>query len=302
MAEAHYDNLNELLEGLESKSVAEIAHLMKQYSGAFDYQGFDPVHVMNLIHTTCATLKFSERKMIVIAIGTLVNRGTKVAKIRGKSLDEYKSALDNLMRLLTKKTGTNLDKNDITLPRIAACYPELTARYVCKLQKPILPGYEGIHPLLTSHCFAAVCPSSADYLEHAKINVLWNIEFDRLVRPKDPTPPTKTIMFWKAAHASVIMNDDDRKKLMSELNLSPPSSEWRNANQGKLAAIPSVEMAAPVKTPSVIGPAFAVSSAASVSSASSVSSSPLSPTPRAQSIISHGSQQSYSQQQHGKRR
>jgi hypothetical protein len=258
---SEYNSVEALLEAIGDQSLDQIASLMKLYSSSFEYQGFNPRYIIGLISERCRRYSLNEKKMVVLAIGTLISRGTKVAKIKNKSLEEYKASLERLSRILTTKTGQSLTKDDITLPRIAACYPELTARFVVKLDKNIIPGFESLNPLLRSHCFAAVCPSDSSYMEHAKANVLWNIEFDRMVRPRDPTPATKTALYWKAAHASIIMSNEDRKKLMTELGISPPSDDFKKAKQSALSNLPVIEFAAPVMSNSIVGSAFSPPSA-----------------------------------------
>lgn len=230
--------------GLTANDIAQTAF---EYREVFVYQGFDPENMAKVLVKACKNNLAAVKSNIIIAVVTLVERGTKLKRIADKSNVSYQRRLNVLKAILTTNTNKKLTRNDITIQRIAAIVPEFTAYVVDKFNRQILPGFDNVPPIVRSMFLAPILPSHGDYVTVAKVNMLYHRDFEALVRPKNPTSQEVLATYWTASHGSKLLCENSRKALCDKLGVTPTCCDgFAQLNMARLNAINCPRFAPPV--------------------------------------------------------
>lgn len=201
-------------------SDAEVkAARMLHYSDFFQYDGFDPYIIKEKFRILCEARRHNFDEMMGIAAMLIVIRGTKMSKIKDKSSPQLKEKLLQLDSMLSTKRDKALTKEDITLPRLAACMPDLIAHLVTKVAKCPIADYESVHPLIRSLHLAPVLPSGPQWDNVALVNMSYIVQFENLTGQRVNNEQRK--QFWRASHGSRLMTQNARTALMAKLGINP---------------------------------------------------------------------------------
>lgn len=100
---------------------AEILSSLLLSIDKMEYQGFDPLLLLNHMKekSTQAGSDFKKDVMTMAVIGTM--RGSQVMKIKNKSTKELIAVLDNMVKIYGLTSGTPKTNTTVTLIRVAAC-------------------------------------------------------------------------------------------------------------------------------------------------------------------------------------
>jgi len=210
-AETRIAALNRLIDELSEEDILSAVKL-------FEYTGFDPIEMRKKV------AKEGTASAIFFCLATVSQRGTNASKMKNKTTPEgvkkFEQAVKDLSIDTTAK-GSNIGPDVVTLGRLAACFPEVTARIFKKYGNSNKFGYSGD---LAHYLMFPQAPSIMDKESDYKMWKEWNEKFTKVINPpkkkkkeskdEDESPVTD---FGEIIYNSKLFNSDDRKRIMDKL-------------------------------------------------------------------------------------
>lgn len=190
----------------------------------FSYSGFSPLVVRTILKS-----KEENPSTFIKDMGTLIMvfllRGSKISKMLRKMPEKGASIVQDLVtKYGVSDTGVEMTSKTVTLPRLAACFPESTAKALFNTRTPITypPGVDPNFPrALMNPGMAAIIPSNFGDLTTALLDahMEYCILFDAMINPNKRTPGDKLKQFQQSTFRSTALNDEQRATLCEDLEL-----------------------------------------------------------------------------------
>lgn len=194
--------LGELLEGLQ----------------AYEYQGFDPLVVMNEIRSKASKNQRDLKKDLMALVSCGIVRGTKLEKAMKKCSPKVQVNLSTLMIIYGIKDSAPTSRTDITMARILALCPHLVARVI----KGAKGHYFAATPLpdpLRTLCFpgaGALIPKGPEWAPILAHWRTWCAMFSKVIGAKS----TAGVDYQTIVHNSPLIPDQVRVRTMESLGIT----------------------------------------------------------------------------------
>nr|BDX23333.1 nucleocapsid protein [Dabieshan tick virus]BDX23338.1 nucleocapsid protein [Dabieshan tick virus] len=214
-------------------AMAELARL-------FRFQGMDPARIIQRVHALGTEAGRIWTKDVAFLISLHICRGTKVVKILKSVSQDVEPVIRELQRVY-QITDAKPRGDDITLARLALCFPLLTLRQLEHFQdqmtvrhhtmQALSPGYPLalMHPAFASLVSNAM-PNEQDTQDMLDAHRLYLVELTKVINPGLRTKPIREIADsfeqpLMAGYGSTFTDEANRKQSLKKLGVVTPAGE-----------------------------------------------------------------------------
>jgi len=195
-----------------------IGELVSSCASAFDYQGFNP----EVIRAE-ATRIFKEKlnSVLLLVGGTVCLRGTNLNKILNKSSEELVKAWDPFKDQFKHRASGRYSNKELTIARVAASWPLNMAMVADRVNRPVIEALKVAPKLLISTVYAPVSMTVGKEATHElaeRVNLVFLLEFDKLINKKSPKPKD-VVRYFKVAQNNPLVSAEQRKNLYTRLKI-----------------------------------------------------------------------------------
>ena len=201
---------------LEDWDETEVEGLMSQ----LDYTGFNPVEQRARLLAKIEEGEF-DLKDIGTALSIYLKRGSKISNMTNKMSAEGKLQVKAIQtRLSLKDTGRVIGESQITLPRLASCFPDYLAKLMKKFPNHVKFTHfaRNLPDCLRFPAAASMIPVEEDDL--SELHQEWMAAFGELINSKSKARNVhQDEEYYNIARNSAMFTSDERYELMVSLGV-----------------------------------------------------------------------------------
>lgn len=207
-------------EYIETASVIDSAiSVLDSFVQSAMYTGFNPIVLRHYIKTKEPN---QYRRDVPALLALFLQRGSRISKALSTMSQEGQDKVTALIQQYNVRDTGNLSRTDVSLPRLAAAFPELTVYLLDR--KPgylsmTFPDYlDSIPAFMKVSCFASVIPDDESYLseilQKAHLNIMH--ELDNIINGSF-ADQSRVKQFWDIAFKSKMFTTSGRYSILAQM-------------------------------------------------------------------------------------
>ena len=180
----------------------------------FNYVGFQPVEMRRSI---LSNKKF-ENENLYILLTYYLAKGTNLRKISAELSGKYREKFDKARTKMINCSGKAITNNDVTIGRLASCFPEVCALILVKNRRLVRPSKDYDLPYFLRFTSAPSIISRTDQKTFDQW-VEWANDFSLLIQKKVNVKASENnpSVYWEATWNSSLFTDDKRIEIVKNL-------------------------------------------------------------------------------------
>lgn len=206
--------------------------MLEELGKLFQYQGMDPIRILKRFASLGKGRNWMKDAVFLISLH--ICRGTKIEKIAKSVLPEAKKEIDDLASIY-QITESKPEPEDITLARLALCFPLFTCRQLANFEEQLTVKPHQMHDISPDYPVAMMHPAFAslicspggreqDVTDLMDAHRLYLVELTKVINPSMRSKPISEIVKsfeqpLQAGYSSTFTSPANRRASLEKLEL-----------------------------------------------------------------------------------